>query len=323
MDNLISELTMRSLGSINFIIKTKAIHELEDQISSWNSASTCGAIIYGRARIGKTRAMMSTSASIKEKYGEDFPVIAWDITDHAVTEKNFYMTLLMAIGLKNISPRSTALELKARVLNELTMAAYATQFKKIVLMIDEAGKLDEKDFFWLMDLYNNLNHEDICLTVFLFGTKELKDIKKLFKKRGQDQIVGRFMINEFQFYGMKDMKELKLCLMALDNKTIESLDDEEKTLLKDYYFPDSDGKKFSSLAPAYWEAFMQVRNTNNIVAKDIPMKYFIDSFILLLQKYGAFSKDKVAFPTYEELLFCVKKSGYGESDDEYTKSKCS
>ena len=44
-EELTAELTLRSISSINFIIKTKAIHELENQIMSWLSTSTCGAII--------------------------------------------------------------------------------------------------------------------------------------------------------------------------------------------------------------------------------------------------------------------------------------
>jgi hypothetical protein len=51
------------------------------------------------------------------------------------------------------------------------------------------------------------------------------------------------------------------------------------------------------------------------------MKYFIDSFIFLLRKYGNFSKNSIVFPTYEELLNCIEESGYGESDDEYELSK--
>ena len=67
-----------------------------------------------------------------------------------------------------------------------------------------------------MDLYNNLNGKDIQLAAFLFGTRELKDLKTEFKRRGNDQIVGRFMINEVQFWGIQDLSEMHFCLIFLD-----------------------------------------------------------------------------------------------------------
>ncbi|NLD80602.1 MAG: ATP-binding protein [Smithella sp.] len=323
MVDMTSELTLRSLSSTDCIIKTKAIHQLSAELLDLLSTSTCGAIIYGRARIGKTRAMISVADSIRDKYGENFPVIMWDITDHAITEKNFYTTLLMAMGFEQIPSSSTALALKERVLNTLSIMAYETPFKKVVIMLDEAWKFTEKDFSWLMDLYNNLNHKDILLTCFLFGTHELKDIKSEFKLRGKDQIIGRFMIKEYQFYGMKEAKELMLCLVFMDNMPIKCASGNSSIMINDFFFPDRGEAKFINLASDYWNAFMNVRRECKIAAEDIPMKYFIDSFIILLQKYGRFGADRVAFPTYQELVICIKESGYGESDDEYenTRSK--
>ena len=320
MNNLTSELTLRKISSIDFNIKTRAIHQLEKSIFEWLSTSTCGAIIYGRARIGKTRAMMCIAKSIKKKYGDDFPVISWDITDHAITEKNFYTSLLMAMGYEKIPRGSTALALKERVLNVLSLEAYNTPFKKVVIMLDEAWKFSEKDFSWLMDLYNNLNRKDILLTCFLFGTHELKDIKDEFKVQGKDQIIGRFMINEFQFYGMKEVQEMALCLISFDQMTIYD-EDTTSILILDYYFPNREDKKFSTICNDFWNAFTYVRETHGVKAKDIPMKYFIDSFILMLQKYGRFGSDPKAFPEAKNLISCVELSGYGETDDEYIKCK--
>ncbi len=316
-EEMISELTLRKISSSDFIIKTKAIHDLENKLLSWLSTTACGGIVYGRARIGKTKALNSIAETIRQKYGENFPVIIWNVTDHAVTEKNFYTSLLMAMGLERIPTHSTALALKERCLNELAMAAYETAFRKVVIMLDEAWKLSEKDFAWLMDLYNNLNRKDILLTCFLFGTKELKGYKSTLKSIGQDQIVGRFMINEFQFFGMLEPQELMLCLLAFDKMTTKTEWGGSDTPLIDFFFPNHEESRFCSLADSYWTAFMQVKAKHNIKSKDIPMKYMIDSFILLLQRYGRFSSDHIAFPGIKELVECVELSGYGESDEEY------
>ena len=321
MYNFQNELILRKISSASFIIKTRAIHQLEEQIMQWLSVSTCGAIIYGRARIGKTRAMTSVSRSIKEHYGEEFPVILWDITDHAITEKNFYTSLLMAMGFSQIPRSQIALALKERILNDLFLSAYKTPLKKVVIMIDEAWKFSEKDFSWLMDLYNNLSRKDILLTCFLFGTRELKDFKTELKSMGKDQIIGRFMINEFQFYGIKTMKELGLCLLAFDNMTVPTESGDTSILIGDYYFPDREGSTFFKLSQDYWDAFMELRSKYGIVAGDIPMKYFIDSFIFILDKHGRFGEERMYFPSKPEIIECIEESGYGESDDEYELSK--
>ena len=60
----------------------------------------------------------------------------------------------------------------------------------------------------------------------------------------------------------------------------------------------------------------------NILADDIPMKYFIDSFNVCLDMYGILSFDPVYFPSVSELMASIKISGYGESDDEYERKRC-
>ncbi|MCR4657824.1 MAG: ATP-binding protein [Lachnospiraceae bacterium] len=317
-----SELTLRAISSADFIIRTKAIRSLEEQMMMWLSISACGAIIYGRARIGKTRAMLSVASDIRNRYGAGFPVIIWEITDHAVTEKHFYTSLLMAMGIEGIPRSQTALALKQRVLNELVMAACQTPFRRAVLMLDEAWKFTEKDFSWLMDLYNILSRKDVLLTCFLFGTRELKDIKTGFKRLGKDQIVGRFMINEFQFYGMKEPEELMLCMLDFDKATVTvECGGHSSVPIIDYYFPDRGDRTFYGIGGEYWEAFMHIRSEYGIKAEDIPMKYLIDSFILILRRHGRFGEDKVCFPGAREIERCIRDSGYGESDDEYELSK--
>ena len=91
----------------------------------------------------------------------------------------------MAMGI-SCPKRDTALLLKERVLNELILRACETPYRRVVLFLDEAWKFQEKDFSWLMDLYNNLNQKDIQLAAFLFGTRELKELKTEFKRRGKD-----------------------------------------------------------------------------------------------------------------------------------------
>lgn len=186
-----NELTMTMLRSDDFIIYTKEIRALEAKILEIVMLGNCGACVVSRPRCGKTTSMVYIARSLKQRYGEEFPVVMWDITDHPVTEKNFYSTLLTAMGVKH-TVNHTALVLKNRVLSELVTLASDTPFNKVVLMIDEAWRLDEKDFTWLMDLYNILRRYNLQLITVFFSTNELLDKKRNFKSEGLDQIVERF-----------------------------------------------------------------------------------------------------------------------------------
>lgn len=179
-DHCTNELTMTMLRSDDFIIYTKEIADLERSIMEIVMLGNCGACVVSRPRCGKTTSMVYISHSLKDHYGDNFPVVMWDITDHAVTEKNFYSSLLTALKVTH-SARATALELKNRVLSELVTLACDTMFKKVVLMIDEAWRLDQKDFTWLMDLYNILRRHGLQLITVFFSTNELLDLKKKYK----------------------------------------------------------------------------------------------------------------------------------------------
>lgn len=315
-DHVLSELTINHLNSLSYIIKTKAIADLETSILELVSVSETGGIVYGRPRIGKTHAIEYISNSIHEKYGEMLPVIKWPVTDHVATERAFYAELLMAMGCSKPTKGATALVLKERVINECVIRARDTIYNKLVIFIDEAWLLDIKDFQWLMDLYNRLSEKDITMTCILVGTKELLDLKNSLRKTGKEQIVQRFFLHEYNLTGMKDMSELLLCLADLDSQYIVGTDYADDTKLFNFYFPDAakDGKGFCTLYEDYFKAFTEIRIKGNLKSKDIPMKYFIKSFTYLLHRFGRLSDKRVYIPGYEEIYECIEASQYRQSD---------
>ena len=117
---------------------------------------------------------------------------------------------------------------------------------------------------------------------------------------------------------MTECIEILLCLADLDTLHMVGIDSAKDNLLIDFYFPDAakDGKKFSSLAKDYFDAFSDIRIKNNLHSVDIPMKYFIKSFTYLLHRFGRLSEKRVYFPGYQEIYECIEASQYGQSDGE-------
>lgn len=315
-DHCTNELTMTMLRSDNFIIYTKEIADLERSIMEIVMLGNCGACVVSRPRCGKTTSMVYISHSLKKHYGDNFPVVMWDITDHAVTEKNFYSSLLTALKVKH-SAHATALDLKNKVLAELVTLACDTMFKKVVLMIDEAWRLNEKDFIWLMDLYNILRRHGLQLITVFFSTNELLDLKKKFKSEGLDQIVERFFLNIYPFHGVRNQGELMICMHAFDQMNVATLENNKPVSLKDFYFPRAaEDAQFHDLTSDFWNAFTDIRVTHGMTVDDIPMEFVVGSFRILLGCYGKLSNKSVVWPDYKIIHESIMRSGYTESDDE-------
>ena len=184
---------MRYFVSIRNTIQTKEILELSERIKEWIDRGSCGSIIYGEPRVGKTRAMLYICDLLRMKYGSELPVYIYNCTDHShnVTDKNIYTEILKAIGAPGPKSRETAQNLKRRILSIMQVAACDTKYRDVILFIDEAQYLQDRDYNWLMDLYNNLNLVDVQLIVFLIGQPELLAIKKACIRERKKQIVGR------------------------------------------------------------------------------------------------------------------------------------
>ena len=307
---------MRHLPRKDFCIQTKRLLELEQEMEVWITIDVPGAIIYGHPRVGKTTAITYLKNSFGRSYGSDIPVIRWDITDHTATEKQFYSSFMDAIGLPQPKRSDTALMLKIRIINTLTVLGEETKYKMIILLIDEASLLSQRDLFWLMDLYNSLAHHDILLMTFMFGTYSLKAMKESLKINGESQIIGRFMTKEYVFKGICNIEELQQCLLALDQPMKIDGINKRNILLVDYFFPKAYAdKKFfcSDLTTIFWNAFNKVKAASGIpLDEDIPMQFFLSSFKHCLTIYGTGGPKEKYFPEEKDLVDCIINSGYPE-----------
>lgn len=294
--------------SNGFNITTPAIMELQTQILKWISDGTPGSIIYGRPRIGKTRAILYISTVLKAKYGRELPIYVLNATEHIPKDKFFYSELLKVVGHPEFD-KGTVSVLKNRLLNALFTCACNTKFRKIILFIDEAYNFTEKDFKWLMDIYNNLNLKDIHLYVFLVGSEELVARKQALIMAKQHQIVGRFMVEECHFHGIQSAKEMVICMTNYD-RPLEI--GGNQILLTKEFFPDAynDGKRIFSCADELMEEYIKIMKEIGIPpASEIPMMYFINTIKYCLNNYGILG-EKTYFPTQEMWKESILNSGY-------------
>lgn len=299
----------RYLGSIKYTIPTKSILDLQDKVEDWIAMNDCGAIIYGESRVGKTRAIRYISTHLKEKYSTQLPVYTFTATDHTVTQKTFYASLLTALGHED-PHKGTAVQMRQRLVNRIIVNALDTKYRRAVLFIDEAYLLSDKEYIWLIDIYNELNLHDILFTVFLFGTRELKQQKTGYIASGKKQIVLRFMVNEFEFKGLTNQKEAIICMASMD-KPFHMPGINESIILSQFFFPlaYNDGYRLSSSANDLWNAFEIIKKKNNLHTDQILMKHFVDSIIFCMKRYGKYGHSLYQ-PTIEEWETSIIDSGF-------------
>ena len=299
----------RYLGSIQYTIPTKSILDLQYKVEEWLSMNDCGAIIYGESRVGKTRAIRYISLHLREKYSLQLPIYTFTATDHIPTQKTFYSSLLTAIGHEE-PHKGTAVQMRQRLVNRIIVNALDTKYRRAILFIDEAYLLSDKEYLWLIDIYNELNLQDVLFTVFLFGTKELKQQKTAYIAAGKKQIVLRFMVNEFEFIGITNQRDAAICLASID-KPIFMPSCKDAIILSELFFPLAykDKFKLTSYAEDLWLAFELVKEENNISSGQILMKHFMDAVFYCLKRYGVYGK-AIYQPTVEEWKQSIVESGF-------------
>lgn len=291
----------RMFSSKDFLIPTRQIFELSTQLEEWIRTNSCGGIVYGPSRAGKSSAITYISNTLKKSYCSELPVYIYTATDHVATQKAFYESLLMALEHPEAS-KGTTNQMRQRLITYMTMAATNTKYQLACLFIDEAYLLTPKEFTWLCDLYNALNINNIQLTVILVGTHEILDVKKGFIRANKQQIVQRFMLKEAEFRGIESLKDLMICLNSLDNNFIPKGFD-SPICLSQTYFPDAylNGKTLVSYAKPFWDAVQNLRKANDINENYLTMKCFMDTVSDCLRKYGAQAgENKVFEPSVAE-----------------------
>lgn len=295
--------------STKFNITTNQIIQLKDMIFEWIANGVTGAVIIGRPRIGKTTAMIEISAKLKEKYGKDLPIFTYNVTNHIPRDKAFYSDLLKMVG-HPLSERGTVTALKERLINTLAASACASRCRRIVLFIDEAYHLADKELQWLMDIYNHLYIRDIHLTVFLIGTEELKVKKQALIMSRQHQITGRFMTEEYSFHGIQSVKDLTICLSNFDMNY--RLSENNQIIFTKEFFPEAyaDGHRLSKASQLIMEVFEQNMKEIGIPeSSEIPMQYFMNTVKYCFKKYGIHGKG-IYFPDKAAWDDALKHSGY-------------
>ncbi len=289
----------------DYNIQTSSIDKLLGEVTNWIDSRNPGGIIYGRARIGKTRAIHILSKQLKKIYGSDLPIFNVLICEHKSSEKYLYLEMLKDIGHTLAKSNRHPTDLKTNLVNHLISEGKSSSLGQVIIFIDEAGFMSIDDFNYLIDIYNRLERAHVQLTAILVGTSELISLKKTLMQLNKQQIVERFMVREYNFRGIQSVKDLQVCLAEYDYT--EYPENSGWSFTK-YFYPEavSDGKKLNTLAEDLFLCFTEAIGTRIV---EIPMQYATSTVENCFRRFGC-DGINVYFPSREEWMQAIKDSGY-------------
>lgn len=297
-----------------YLIATNEIDKLCYIVGNWIDNRFPGAIIHGRPRLGKTRAISYLIKVLPDELNQNIPMFHIRCrTYKSARESNFFEDLLDGVG--HAAPDlGRPSEKRVRLKHFFINAAEKSKQNKIVLFIDDAQKLSAIQYDWLMDIYNELDEYGIVLTTILVGHDELIDRRKRFIKNKDFQIVGRFMSDSYQFNGLKDVEDFKILLGQYDEGTEFPVSSDVS--FTQYYYRDhfENGFRLVNYAEEFYDVYLELQLEKGLQHnKEIPMQYVTLSIEYILKNYGFFAEN-VQLLNKNLLKKAIINSGYIQSE---------
>ncbi|WP_230632584.1 ATP-binding protein [Paenibacillus athensensis] len=298
-----------------YTIGTDEIAKMYDEIKQWVENRAPGGMAYGRPRLGKTYAVRYLKHALPLDFGDNLPIFHYSCEQgkKQANENKFYEDLLVSVG--HGLPFAGKVPMKSnRLIKYFIEKAQSSGTNRVLLFIDDAQSLLELEYKILMDIYNRLELAAVSLTIILVGQEELVHQRTAFLASKKAQIVGRFMVHEYKFSGLKTLSELETLLDGYDI-TSEYPAGSGWSPTK-YFFPQAylNGFRLKSYAVDLLDIFKELRAEAGLHKNmEIPMQYLTLTIEYILKKFGVNGLDQ-EFLTKINWIEAIRKSGYIENE---------
>lgn len=302
------------IENTHYVLATAAMDQFCRTIVRWIKQRCSGGIIYGAPRRGKTRAIRYLVRALPDLLKVGLPVISFSCREYkSASESTFFQDLLRAAG-HLLAEKGNAAAKRERLIEFLFEKAQLAEQDRIVLIVDEAQKLHESHYKWLIDLHNELDVLDISLVVLLVGQEELAHQYSAFKITKKTQILGRFMVNQFCFHGILSARDTGTCLQGYDEESEHPAD--SGWSFTRYYFPAAfeDGFRLRSYQDLVWQAFKETKEECGLPGKlEVPMYYFCRTVEYILVEFSTL-EDHPPELSLQSWKLAVSNSGFADAE---------
>lgn len=218
-----------------------------------------GCSFIAHPRFGKTFAIRVLSQQLGQIY-PDVPSLIVNAKDHPrYSEMTFYTDILenckhSLASLSKVNARRT------RLVNYFWTLAQARNSDRLVLFVDEAQNWAEPEFSCLRDLSNDLALLDVTLITILFGQTELAAIRTVLLQSKRTDLIGRFMMQQYEFHGLTSLSDLVETMTCYDDVDVSEYPEGSQLSYTAYFLPKAfqGGWRLASEAGRLWEQFRLV-----------------------------------------------------------------
>ena len=296
----------------DYSLFTPAIERMVDQLASWIDNQVDGATIYGPSRFGKSSAVDHWVQSLlSQRYRQAVPLVVWSHTDAGGAQSvgRFYACLLHASKHPLAHATRSPLSRQHMLIERWHALAARSGGRFLVLVIDEAQGMSQREWVWLVQLHSLLEKERLRLCVFAIASLQFFDEPLGMAMSGGAHVAARFMLAGERFRGIEGLEELAYVMSGYDRGT---------------EWPPGSSKSFTeSAAPKAWaegfrmeehaaglmKAMVEALSTRYDGPMEFPMKTIAQCcrYVLLRLAGGADWRDVTSAQSWQRI---VAESGH-------------
>lgn len=231
----------------DYLILTKPIDRVIKSLVGWLKINVPGTIMYGQRRLGKSHCAEFIKKYLAALLGYKIAVVLMCVRHHDVWRESDFLDELLGVLGEHAPARAGKERRLELIVNRLLVLARRCPYKKVILVFDDAQRLQQLHYEIIMTLQNELYQQyRVMLFTFMVGQPQLKTKRELLIACGEKQITARMMADEIEFVGHRSLDEVKFAYNRLDEHC---------------FYPARSRTSFTQgLAPEAWSADWRLGN---------------------------------------------------------------
>lgn len=206
----------------DYSLYTPPIAHMVECIARWIDDQVDGATIYGPSRFGKSSAIDNwLQTLLSDRHGGHVPMVVWSHVDSGGAQSvgRFHAHLLLASRHPLAKAARSPLDRQHMLIERWAELASQGGGRFLVLVIDEAQGMTQREWVWLVELHSLLEKERIRLCVFSVASLQFFDEPVGMALSGGAHVAARFMLASERFRGVRDAEELSFVMSGYDTGT--------------------------------------------------------------------------------------------------------
>jgi hypothetical protein len=206
----------------DYSLFTLAISDMVETVAGWLDDQVDGATIFGPSRFGKSSAVDHwLQKLLSERHGGYVPMVVWSHIDSGGAQSvgRFYAHLLDASRHPMAKATRSPLDRQHMLIERWIALAAQGGGRFLVLVIDEAQSMTQREWIWLVELHSTLEKQRIRLCVFSVASLQFFDEPIGMALSGGAHVAARFMLVSKPFHGVRSVQELAYVLSGYDSGT--------------------------------------------------------------------------------------------------------